>query len=123
MSPRRTRSFFLVALLGLALAACGSSGDDGSSEAGPEPSVAPGDGPRVAVRSAEFEPAAVKIAAGDTVTWAFEDRALSHNVVGDSFKSPLKKSGTYRHTFAEPGTFEYRCTLHPTMKGKVEVAA
>jgi plastocyanin len=48
---------------------------------------------------------------------------VPHNVKGDGFRSPtLSKGKKWSHTFAEAGTFDYLCTLHPAMKGTVEVS-
>ena len=38
------------------------------------------------------------------------------------FRSPgLDTDETYAYTFTRPGTYEYYCTLHPLMTGKVIV--
>jgi len=39
------------------------------------------------------------------------------------FDSGIMQAGqTFKHTFYEAGTFEYYCTVHPTMVGKVVVS-
>jgi plastocyanin len=48
---------------------------------------------------------------------------MQHNVVLDDFESPLQSSGTYEHTFEEPGTFDYHCQPHPFMTGTIFVVA
>ena len=75
----------------------------------------------VAVRDDEFAPAAIEVPAGTTVTWRWEG-AEEHNVVGDGFESPTQVNGGFAQTFAEPGTYAYRCTLHYFMRGEVVVA-
>ena len=70
-----------------------------------------------------FNPATIKIAKGTTVIWAQKD-SVQHTVTSDDgvFDSPLLSKGeTYSHTFNEAGTFEYHCTPHSSMKGKVIV--
>lgn len=74
----------------------------------------------VAVRDVEFGPAAVEVAAGTTVTWRWEGEE-QHNVVGDGFESPVQTEGEFAHAFAEPGTYDYQCTLHFFMRGEVVV--
>jgi plastocyanin len=38
------------------------------------------------------------------------------------FRSPgIDTDETYSYTFTQPGTYEYFCTLHPMMTGKVVV--
>lgn len=131
MLSRRTSVLFLLALVLVAFAgSCG--GDGGGASASPEPSdtsssvVEPAGGAAkgtvVSVKGMAFDPAKLRVRAGETVTWRFDDRAVAHNVVGDGFKSALKRSGTFSHTFAEPGSYPYRCTVHPGMKGSVVVS-
>ena len=74
----------------------------------------------VSVRDNDFAPDAIAVPVGTTVTWRWEgdDR---HNVVGDDFASPVQEEGEFAATFAEPGTYDYRCTLHPFMRGEVVV--
>jgi plastocyanin len=107
-----TRLFLWVAALALAATACASPGS-----AGPPPSV---EGPAVAVRDYEFEPASLTVEAGATVTWVWEGRA-SHDVVGQGFESSDQSSGTFRHTFEQPGRYAYECTIHPGMEGTIVV--
>ncbi len=68
-----------------------------------------------------FYPSEVTIARGGTVTWKQKDYD-EHTVTGDGFDSGrLSQGKTFSYTFNEVGTYEYRCMLHPTMKGKVIV--
>lgn len=68
-----------------------------------------------------FYPAEVVIAKGGTVTWKQKDYE-EHRVVGPGFDSGnLARDKTFSYTFNEVGTFEYRCSLHPSMKGKIIV--
>lgn len=72
----------------------------------------------------EFEPQAITVKAGDTVTWTNDD-GVPHNAVateGGGPKSELfAKGGTYSWKAATPGTVEYVCTVHPGMDGTIEV--
>jgi hypothetical protein len=63
---------------------------------------------------AEAEGKECTVPAGTTVIWNFAD-AVEHNVnaVEDGFSSPDRLSGRHVHTFEEPGSFGYGCTLHP----------
>lgn len=74
----------------------------------------------VAVRDNEFGPAAVQVPVGTAVTWRW-DGEEGHNVVGDGFESPVQVDGEFVHTFAAPGTYGYRCSLHFLMRGEVVV--
>ncbi|WP_370324592.1 plastocyanin/azurin family copper-binding protein [Euzebya sp.] len=117
-SPAQPTSRVLVprlALLGLLVigaAACSS---------GPDPLEAdPVATSSVDVDDNVFEPIAVEVAPGTEVTWTWVG-SNDHNVVGDGFESELVTEGTFSHTFEDAGTVEYRCTIHPAMRGVVRV--
>lgn len=70
-----------------------------------------------------FEPPAVIITSGGTVTWTF---AIQHNVTfggpaptGGSI--PNTSSGSVTRTFPTAGKYDYTCTLHANMSGTVTV--
>ena len=120
LSPRRGLA---LALLSLALlGGCGDGGgeDDGRSAA---TTVADGNEPgTVILKGNEFRPDKISVSVGDTVTWQWNDGKVQHDVNGgDLFKSEIKDSGTFEHTFDKPGVFEYKCTVHPAMTASVEV--
>ena len=136
-----TRSRFLTTalaggILTIALAACGSGGDDGGTAApaggGADSTAAPGPaagatGDQVEVKGFTYKPENLTVKAGTKVTWTFKDDA-DHNVepVGgaEPTKSPdLKDGGTYSFTFTKPGTVKYRCSIHNYMTGTVTVTA
>lgn len=119
MPSRSLRSSVALAAASLlTLAACGGGGADASAapEAdGPPPAAT------VDLRPVTFEPAKVTVEAGETVQWKWA-RGVQHDVQGEGFKSKVQSKGTFSHTFDEPGTYDYRCNLHPaTMKGTVTV--
>lgn len=134
MSPRRRLILSLLALVVAATAAaCGGDGGGSGASAAPDdaaatPTTEPSDGsakpaePTVLVKAVRFQPVRIKVSAGDTVTWLFKDGGLQHNVVGSGFTSPVQRNGEFTHTFTKSGTYSYRCTLHPAMKGVVEVS-
>ncbi len=64
----------------------------------------------------------ITVKKGDTVTWTNKDSA-PHTVTGDGgLSSPmLSLNATYSFTFNNVGTFNYHCTVHPTMTGTVIV--
>ena len=74
----------------------------------------------VTVDDNEFEPDAIEVPVGTTVTWRWSGDA-EHNVVGDGFESPVQEEGDFSYAFTDSGTFDYRCTLHPLMRGEVVV--
>ncbi len=104
-----------VAVLAAGCAAASSSADPADVV------TVTGDPATVAVVDNAFEPAHVAISAGTTVTWEWEG-SDEHNVVGGAdLSSPTQREGTYEQRFDDPGTYEYRCTLHPGMTGSVTV--
>jgi plastocyanin len=115
----QVRSLMTAAIISLALAAL-ALGACGEGEASP---AATGDdnGPNIVIRDLAFDPETLTIAAGDMVTWRWDDGAINHDVVGGGFGSEVMSEGTFRHHFEEPGTFEYKCSLHPNMTGTIEV--
>jgi plastocyanin len=116
--PTRRSPIALAALSLLALAGCGGGGDGASAspeDSGPPPAAT------VELQPVTFEPAKVTIEAGETVRWTWRG-GVQHDVVGDGFKSELMAKGTFSHTFDEPGTYDYKCRVHPTMKGTVTVS-
>jgi plastocyanin len=74
----------------------------------------------VEVRDNSFGPNSIEIEPDTTVTWTWVGKN-DHNVYGDGLESPIQDEGTYRYTFTESGTYDYECTLHPGMKGRVIV--
>lgn len=117
----RARLSFVAVLVALFAVACGG-GDSPEDSGAPAQQGDGAAGPTVSMKGLEFKPAKLEVAVGETVTWVFDDGSISHNVVGDGLESPLERSGTYRYTFDEPGTYEYRCTIHRGMKGSVVVS-
>ena len=103
-------------LLVLALAATGCGGD----EAG-EPVAT------TAVKMVggnDFEPKAITVKAGQTVTWTNDD-GVPHNAVAKDGEGPRSelfgKGRSYAWKATTPGTIEYVCTVHPGMDGTIEV--
>jgi plastocyanin len=101
------------------LTGCGIPFSDSGSGAEPS-SQEPVSGDQVSVVDDDFTPANLEVEAGATVTWTWEGRA-PHDVVGDDFDSGVLRDGTFTHTFDEPGTYDYTCTLHPGMDGRITV--
>lgn len=72
-----------------------------------------------------FDPSAVTIGTGGTVTWTWGDGI--HDVTSSgspSFQSSGAPNGPprqYSVTFNAPGQYNYACTVHPGMSGRVIV--
>jgi plastocyanin len=77
----------------------------------------------VNIEGFEFKPASIKIAKGTMVMWANKDNTIhtTSSIEGTWDSKLLKKDDTFSFTFNEPGTFNYQCNIHPSMKGTVIV--
>jgi len=103
----------------LALAGCGGDEGGGNGGAGAAPVTGV---TQVAAKDNRFTPPAIQVPAGTTVTWAFEDGVVPHDVAGDGWDSgEPRRSGTFTHTFDRPGAYSYHCTVHDGMTGRVVV--
>jgi amicyanin len=80
---------------------------------------------KVTIKDHAFTPSKLTINKGDKVTWTNFDQD-PHNVIDEAnpktFHSPaLDTKDTYSFTFTVAGKYDYFCTFHPTMIGKVVV--
>jgi amicyanin len=72
-----------------------------------------------------FSPQTLTIQVGDTVTWTNLDQ-VEHTATSTTgaFDSGLfGQNQSYSFTFTEPGTYDYLCTPHPSMTGRIIVQA
>jgi amicyanin len=72
-----------------------------------------------------FIPSEITVAPGTTVTWV-NNEAMPHTVVdaNKGFRSKiLAKDASFSFTFTTAGDYDYVCSIHPNMKGKVIVKA
>ena len=82
-----------------------------------------GAGTAVEMRAMAFAPARIEVTAGTTLVWTNRDQ-LAHTVTADDGawdSGPIAPGGTWRHSFAQPGTYPFHCTPHPFMTGVVVV--
>jgi amicyanin len=84
-----------------------------------------GTGPVVSVSMDHntFIPSEITVAPGTTVTWV-NNETMPHTVVDPNkgFRSKmLAKDATFSFTFTTAGDYDYLCSIHPNMKGKVIV--
>jgi plastocyanin len=124
----------LAGLAALALAACGGGGRPAAA-ATPAPATATpapaatAPGSAVATTSVDianfaFGPTLITVKSGTTVTWTNKDEdAHTVAITGSPVSKPLQNGDTFTHTFSQPGTYSYVCTIHPNMRGMVVVTA
>ena len=127
---RHMASIVTAALV--SLAACGGvtspQGGGGGGGGGPVGNVTVGNIFFRSVHNGSQNPAVDTIAAGETITWAW-NAAGSHSIqstgVPDIFRNSVVMSGandTYTVTFRNPGTYTYQCAVHgAAMTGQIVV--
>jgi plastocyanin len=76
----------------------------------------------VVIEGTRFSPEALTVARGDRVVWVNKDPFPHTATAAGTFDSKSIGPGaswTYRAT--KPGTFDYVCSFHPTMKATLTV--
>jgi amicyanin len=129
----RARGLWRLAVLGAAAfgvlavatwAPAGQSGPGtGASQKAQPVAVAAQAGPRIEITKHKFSLPTLTVPAGTTVTWLNRDEDV-HTVVSttQAFRSGgLETDDAYSYKFTKPGVYQYFCTLHPLMTGKVIV--
>ncbi|MEX0831480.1 MAG: hypothetical protein WD358_07790 [Nitriliruptoraceae bacterium] len=109
----------ITAIVMIAIVGC-SPTDDLVVAPLPDDLDSPSASPVIAVIDNAYEPEAVVITAGTTVTWEWQGRA-AHDVVGPRFDSGIMIAGSFQQTFTEVGSHPYVCSLHPGMVGVAHV--
>ncbi len=113
----------VLLILACMTAGCNSSPAPASPAATPASSVG---GSTITIRNFAFDPSALTVKTGTTVTWVNND-SPPHAIASDAgspaaFSSDSLSTGaSYQFTFSQPGTYTYHCSIHPSMKGTVIV--
>lgn len=75
----------------------------------------------ISIQNFAFSPSSVTVAKGTRVTWINNDSA-PHQIKGDVFASPTLAQGeNWYYISNQAGTFNYHCSIHPSMTGSVTV--
>lgn len=119
MKPRATLRRWMAATTLVGLLALSAVGCSSAPAAAPD--LAGATGSTVTLEDMGYTPKDLTVPAGTTVKWVWNDGAIGHDVVGEDFASEVQSNGTFSHTFEEPGTYAYYCSLHPNMTGTIEV--
>ena len=132
---RRTRTILILVAVAAVLAAgcAGGGGDKGEAAIAPaaasstSPRSASGDADTDDVRIVDFAfvPRTVRAKVGQKVKWEHQDAGVTHTVTAldRSFRSgDLEEGDEFSHLFPTAGTFAYRCSIHPDMRGRVKVS-
>jgi amicyanin len=87
--------------------------------------AAPAAAEDVQIDNFTFNPPEITVKAGATITWTNGDD-IPHTVVAKEHQFRSKTLDTddkFSFTFTTPGVYEYFCSLHPHMVGKIVVRA
>lgn len=89
----------------------------------PPPASAPAPTGSTAVTIVDFafSPATITVPAGTTVSWTNKDGSNHTVTFADEKSDRLSMDAVHTRTFMAPGVYEYECSIHPQMKGKVVV--
>jgi len=75
----------------------------------------------VKISNFSFQPKDLAVKSGTTVKWINED-SVPHSIKSDSFNSQTLSNGqSFEFTFNNTGTFNYSCSIHPSMTGTITV--
>lgn len=120
----KNRTFIAVSMLiivaGMAVAGCTSEpmGEDMTDSMA---TVGTNGDNTVEMKDFKFVPETITVSKGDTVTWTNRDTAR-HDVTFNGESSPLLgPDEKYSRTLDTAGTYDYYCSVHPSMRGKVIV--
>jgi plastocyanin len=112
--------------LGLLFTGCSKSKSDSSSSGDTKTTAPAASGTEVTIKGFKFDPTPLKAKVGDTITWTNKDSS-THEVKStsgpaefDTGKITTGKTGKVKLTKA--GKYEYECSIHPTMKGEIDVS-
>ena len=110
-------SLALMFILGTFLYSCSKGGNSSSSNGN-------NNNPNsVSIANMTFNPASITVKAGTKVTWTNND-VMTHTVTADdaSFNSgDISSGGIFSFTFSTVGTFNYHCSIHPSMTATITV--
>jgi plastocyanin len=83
------------------------------------------EGAKVSIVNFAFTPGEITIAPGESVTWTNDDGAPHGLEYHDGEKGTdlLLPGASFSRRFDRPGTYDYNCSVHPYMTGRVIVRA
>ena len=117
----------MLLLVGIVFALKSGSGDESKEKQATSASESiPADPNSISIKGFAFNPSKLTIKKGTKVTWTNNDDAR-HDITptggaNDFVASKLLSQGeSYEFTFNTVGTYTYKCSPHPYMKGTIEV--
>jgi plastocyanin len=113
---RRSQRGWTLGLAEAAIFACLALGVRAATADGASPA-------QIVIQNFRFDPPTISVPVGTTVTWTNHDEEI-HSLFSTQggFSSPgLDSNQQFSFRFEKPGTYEYRCALHPQMTGTIVV--
>lgn len=117
----------LPALLLLAACSGGTHAPAAGKQATPSSAPAASGAQTVVISGFKYQPPVVTVKTGDSVEWRNNDMVphtvsaveVQHARAFDS--DSIAKGGSWHWIAGAPGAYDYICTLHPNMKGRLLV--
>jgi amicyanin len=121
----------LMSLLAVLLPACGegargtAGGNDDATAPGVPGAAAGSESQQISIVDFKYVPDTLTVQVGTKVTWTNRDD-MPHTVTSPAKPKALDSGAfdtddRFSHVFTDPGTYDYLCTLHPQMRGRVIV--
>lgn len=110
-------------ILGLAVAVALIAAAPQTGRAAPPADPGPGHSHTVTIEGLRFDPQTLTVRRGDRITWVNKD-PIPHTVTAKNGKfdsHQIAPDGSWTYVARKAGEYDYVCTLHVTMKGKLEV--
>lgn len=112
------RMMLLMTAFGVLAAGCA---DADTQTSGTDETTSVSDTVEVDVSGFAFREPDVTVEQGGTVTWTNNDQVAHPLLFDDGERHALAGGDTVTLTFADIGTFDYRCAVHQGMSGTVTV--
>ena len=118
MYPTRAALLGAAGMISLLLAGAAQSPTAGQAIVPAAANVA-----AVKIDNFNFTPPTLVVAPGTTVTWTNDDDSPHsvHEKDGKFKSAALDTDDKFSQTFTAPGEYEYFCSIHPRMVGKIVV--
>jgi len=111
----------LLLLSLIAFAGCGKKTQTTTPKTNTGTTTSTTSGNTVTAKNFSFDPQELTVTAGTEVTFKNKDSA-THTFTGTDFDSgDIQAGGEFKHTFATAGSYDYHCSIHPSMNGKIIV--
>lgn len=116
---KSTAMFFVLLFSVITISGCGKQNQNNQNI---EKTPVSGPTANISIKNFAFNPAELTIKKGTTVIWTNEDSA-PHTATSQGFfdSGTLKNGQSFNFQFNNAGSFDYICTIHPSMKGKIIV--